>query len=98
MRTLPSGRLSAARSVTVCRLPWTWDVSTGDIRSNDVMALAAMEMDMREQRIMAVAGLLITTVGGVALLLDVVIAGTVALATGVLIGLAGVVSRWFNDE
>lgn len=52
---------------------------------------------MREQRIMAVAGLVTTTVGGVALLLDVVAAGTVALATGVLIGLAGIVSRWFND-
>jgi len=55
-------------------------------------------MDVREQRIMAAAGLIVTTVGGVALLMDVVLAGAFALGMGVLIGLAGIVSRWFNDE
>lgn len=55
-------------------------------------------MDVRENRIMAAAGLVVTMIGGIALLMDVVVAGAIALGTGVLIGLAGIVSRWFNDE
>lgn len=55
-------------------------------------------MDLREQRMMMLAGLVLTTVGGAALFMEVIVAGAIALATGALVVLASIVSRWFNDE
>lgn len=55
-------------------------------------------MDSREQRILASVGLIVAAVGGVALMMDVVLPGVLALGTALLIGLAVLVSEWFNDE
>lgn len=53
---------------------------------------------MHFQRILALAGLLVTLVGGVALLMDLTILGALGLGSGALIGLAGLVSVWMEEK